>query len=170
MRVIFHVLCKLGFPLWCCFAIFLVPMAADVMHSHDMSNVIDMWRAIILASYLVLGVVLFKGSRIPKSFRTRVEAMKREGGFRPELELVNKGEFAGFSRPQNKAVFMRWYDDKCIEMPLSNIKGVKASARGFIEVHTTNLNMPRIGLHVPASQLQDWLARLDTIIFERAAA
>lgn len=169
MRVIFNVLCKLGFLLWCCFPIFLLPTVSDVVHSHDMSNEIDMWRGVVLLGYLMLGIVLVKGSRIPKSFRTRIEAMKREG-FRPEPELVNQGEFAGFSRPQNKAVFMRWYDDTCIVVPLSSIKGVKLTAPRFIEVHTTDLNMPRIGLHVRNGQVNDWLARLDTILFERAAA
>lgn len=163
MRVIFHVLSKLGFVLWCCFAVFMIPFILDAVHSHDLV------QAVIPAAYALIGVVLFKWSRIPKSFQTRIEAMKREG-FKPELELVNRGEFAGFSRPQNKAVFMRWYDDKCIEMPLSNITGVKPSAREFIEVHTSNLNMPRIGLHVPASMVDDWMARLNIILNERAAA
>lgn len=166
-RYVIRELCGMGCVLW---LVGLIPFGIGVAAAlSDHEPVAYFWGAI----YLFAGALLFKGQYTsPKVFLSRIERLKREG-FRPELELQGRDDYVAFSRRQDKVVFLKWFDDKRIEMALSDIDSVKVhqeNKRTYLQVYTRRLDMPRIGLRVPDGLLDDWLARLNIILNERAVA
>lgn len=164
-RYVIRELCGLAFVLWAFCALIVALFVVGGLASHSVP------AGIFGAGYLLVGALLFKGSRTSsKVFLPRVAALKREG-FRPELELIGSDDYIGLSRPQNKAVFLKWFDDKRIELALSDIASVKVleqNKRTYLQIYTRRLDMPRIGVRVPAGQLDDWMARLDIVLNEPA--
>lgn len=120
--------------------------------------------------YALLGAALFRAShRSAKMFKAQLEKLK-DAGFHPELELIGAECYAGFSREQNTIIVLDNVGNTATECLLSDVDKIEVQATldhngwAVINLLTRRMDLPRICLKAPSSQLADWKARLRIVL------
>ena len=156
---------QLLFGLWCLAS----PVVAWMLFVIDGSEDHLVCLAAISAGvgYLLFGAALFKLAKFgTKHFLPRIEVMKREG-FTPDCELVVPWSYAGFSRPQGRAVFLKSNEKQPYEFAISELVGatrVQRHVDSFIDIRTHRLEQPLISLMVPPREADLWLAKIQIVL------